>query len=120
MQRVRLKFHQGFVHSRVCGSCNNLIARSGERFRCAECRLSVCAVGRNRDTYSLCSMCAEQAHAVPVQPIVENVANCVSESRDKECEPVAEESEKDFVQGMSPSLVALREQRYLQSRSTNS
>lgn len=58
---AKLKFHQGFVHGRACGLCDKRIDRRTPRFRCQECRLSICAVGKSRDTYSVCLACGVDA-----------------------------------------------------------
>lgn len=57
LSSVKLKLHQGFVHTRKCNLCDTEIQRHTERRRCEQCRLSICAVGRNRDTYNICFAC---------------------------------------------------------------
>lgn len=102
--RTKLKPYQGFIHARECSLCGTTIARSGDRLRCEQCRLGMCAVGRSRDTYSVCLACGEPPAALPAQ----------SGANDRE-EQAAEVPQQTLAAGMSESIKALRQKRYQQS-----
>mmetsp|Transcript_1707 Transcript_1707/g.5332 ORF Transcript_1707/g.5332 Transcript_1707/m.5332 type:complete len:351 (-) Transcript_1707:64-1116(-) len=106
---AKLKLHQGFIHRRACNRCGRAIERRADRLRCEQCRRSPCAVGRSRDVYSVCWGCASQARP---EAKTEGLA-AAAQASDEEAE---EASQQKLDPGLSASVKALREQRYMQSR----
>jgi len=101
---AKLKPYQGFIHRRECSLCSTVMPRESGWLRCEQCRLSICAVGRSRDTYCICMACLQATLAAHVQRMENDEGPQRDEAPPQTLDP-----------GMSASLKALRQKRCQQS-----